>query len=265
MDDTGIDQKQAFIPPSNSSSTIAVVAPADLNEGFTFQAEHDGKTFTVTVPSGGVKQGQTITVPFTQVVYGELVEPAFNVPTGYWRDDLCSCFKHGLCEPTCCLALWFTNVVLAQVMRRMKMTWYGGRSTDSSGYKNTCQIVTAILFIWSVLGVVETMTAKFEKVCDGDNNCRSVQKPTTVNTIFGIIVMFFGFFFLTIGTVTRMRMRDAFDIPGSCCGDCCTVLCCGCCALIQEARHTHEYKEGETKCCTTTGLKPNAPEITLDV
>ncbi|KAJ5088387.1 hypothetical protein N7456_012003 [Penicillium angulare] len=37
-------------------------------------------------------------------------------------------------------------------------------------------------------------------------------------------------------TITRGEMRQKYGIEGSCCGDCCVSLCCGCCALIQEEK-----------------------------
>lgn len=41
-------------------STIRVVAPATLNEGYNFDVttDGDGRTLTVTVPSGGVTEGE---------------------------------------------------------------------------------------------------------------------------------------------------------------------------------------------------------------
>ena len=38
--------------------TVKVVAPATLSEGYTFDAVVDGRTVMVTVPTGGVKEGE---------------------------------------------------------------------------------------------------------------------------------------------------------------------------------------------------------------
>eukprot|EP00980_Cylindrotheca_fusiformis_P004294 scaffold918_cov126-Cylindrotheca_fusiformis.AAC.73 len=48
------------------SQQVNIVAPSDMEEGYQFDAQVDGKTFTVTVPEGGVKAGQefTTTAPF---------------------------------------------------------------------------------------------------------------------------------------------------------------------------------------------------------
>ncbi|KAJ0411838.1 hypothetical protein ATCC90586_002991 [Pythium insidiosum] len=42
----------------------------------------------------------------------------------------------------------------------------------------------------------------------------------------------------------RAKIRDRFQIPGSCMGDCFTSMCCTCCALAQMATHVKSYKPG---------------------
>lgn len=42
---------------------VSVVAPSDLPEGFRFEAELNGKTFTVEIPKGGVKRGDLFVSP----------------------------------------------------------------------------------------------------------------------------------------------------------------------------------------------------------
>ncbi|PYH66920.1 PLAC8 family protein [Aspergillus vadensis CBS 113365] len=37
-------------------------------------------------------------------------------------------------------------------------------------------------------------------------------------------------------TIRRGELRNKYGIEGSCCGDCCVSMCCGCCALIQEEK-----------------------------
>ncbi|KAJ0408249.1 hypothetical protein P43SY_004407 [Pythium insidiosum] len=42
----------------------------------------------------------------------------------------------------------------------------------------------------------------------------------------------------------RAKIRDRFQIPGSCMGDCFTSMFCTCCALAQMATHVKSYKPG---------------------
>lgn len=53
-------------------TTVTVIAPATLNEGYTFDVTVDGKTLTVVVPPGGVKEGQTFDATVT--------DPSSNPP-----------------------------------------------------------------------------------------------------------------------------------------------------------------------------------------
>lgn len=42
----------------------------------------------------------------------------------------------------------------------------------------------------------------------------------------------------------RAAIRGRYNVPGSCCGDCCTVYWCSCCAVAQMATHVKSYKPG---------------------
>ncbi|KAF4043687.1 PLAC8 family [Phytophthora infestans] len=42
----------------------------------------------------------------------------------------------------------------------------------------------------------------------------------------------------------RKEVRERFQIPGGCCGDCLASCCCGCCAMAQMATHIKSYKPG---------------------
>ena len=54
-------------PPAATATAaplVEIIAPSNLREGYQFDAIREGKVFTVTVPSPGVKAGQTFRVPF---------------------------------------------------------------------------------------------------------------------------------------------------------------------------------------------------------
>lgn len=42
----------------------------------------------------------------------------------------------------------------------------------------------------------------------------------------------------------RTQTRERFRISGSCCGDFCASVCCGCCTMAQLATHIKSYKPG---------------------
>eukprot|EP00586_Coscinodiscus_wailesii_P010249 CAMPEP_0172495836 /NCGR_PEP_ID=MMETSP1066-20121228/78624_1 /TAXON_ID=671091 /ORGANISM="Coscinodiscus wailesii, Strain CCMP2513" /LENGTH=125 /DNA_ID=CAMNT_0013267797 /DNA_START=52 /DNA_END=426 /DNA_ORIENTATION=+ len=118
------DLTESLIDKSSpvDDTLVTVHAPSDLSEGYTFDAVINDTTFTVTVPPGGVKEGQSIQVPFT-APSSNTASPLFVVPEGKWRDGLFDCFKHGFCEPMCCLSFWCGGIGQGQIMQRMKLNW----------------------------------------------------------------------------------------------------------------------------------------------
>eukprot|EP00934_Nitzschia_sp_Nitz4_P002766 Nitzschia sp. Nitz4//scaffold211_size37880//24550//25165//NITZ4_007710-RA/size37880-snap-gene-0.28-mRNA-1//-1//CDS//3329541991//2756//frame0 len=85
-----------------STSLCTVVAPANLEEGYTFPAQVDGIDFVVTVPPGGVTKGQVFHVPHPRTTMSNSgaplvtaipIESAFSpsiesAPQGQWRNGL---------------------------------------------------------------------------------------------------------------------------------------------------------------------------------
>merc|ERR1719330_2065941 len=98
---------------------VQVVAPADLPEGYKFNAMYEEQIFPVEVPSGGLTKGEKLVVPFdpSLVVDGGV--------TGRWKDDLFDCFKYGPCHASVLNACCFPLILLGQIMTRLKLDWLG--------------------------------------------------------------------------------------------------------------------------------------------
>lgn len=73
---------------------VDVVAPSNLPEGYTFEAEIDNKRFIATVPAGGVRKGKTFTCYMR-----DLEKVDSDIPVGRWRDGLFDFFAHGKSHP----------------------------------------------------------------------------------------------------------------------------------------------------------------------
>jgi len=100
--------------------SIEVVSPASLPEGYTFDAQMGETTLSVTVPKGGIEEGQKFSVPFPDgtasgnAFYNRINVPVghwkdeicINVPVGHWKDEICSVCRHGCCHPMYCNALF---------------------------------------------------------------------------------------------------------------------------------------------------------------
>ena len=255
----------------------AVAAPADLEAGYEFFASHNGKIFRVTVPAGGVKMGDHILVsipetsddcvPFaTTITFATTVPcvqssadkavPAFSavadeedvtsnpmvadssaaVPIGRWREGFFDCFEHGFSEPTCCLAFWCNGMALAQVMTRLKLN-AGGE--PNALYVRTFAGLSAFWIVYLVYWMIfayAILTIPWSCI---SHRCMYGISGIAFQFVYGIVIALI--YFIYLGTVTRMRMRTAFQIPGSRMGDFCAFFWFPCCTVTQMARHTHDH------------------------
>jgi len=94
---------------------MEVIAPANLPEGYTFQVEvpsssnnatdtenNSIRTFTVTVPKGGIEEGQSFSVPLpggSDALDDSMIRPRVSIPVGHWRDGVLDICKYGPFHP----------------------------------------------------------------------------------------------------------------------------------------------------------------------
>mmetsp|Transcript_9112 Transcript_9112/g.19115 ORF Transcript_9112/g.19115 Transcript_9112/m.19115 type:complete len:224 (+) Transcript_9112:119-790(+) len=214
--------------PEETAATVTVIAPANLNAGQTFEAEVDGKTFTVTVPDGGVEKGGKFEVDYPSK------SAVSDAPTGSWRKGLCECFS------ACCCPFWMAwclpGIVMAQVMERMNYNWFGSPS-DTGKSPPLCLTYTIIIIAcYIIAGATATSIDGLGAIC------------------FGV----FQLYVLVAFTCARINFRKKYDIEPDCCGesclgDCCCVYWCSCCVAIQMEQHTHDPNEHGYKCFSKTG------------
>lgn len=265
---------------------IRVVAPATLKENFTFDVLLHGRPFTVVVPPGGVDEGEEIEVPYTvdhETALGQEdshkyeedlpLKPTLSrsssedddkstgesdrlgAPYGHFRSSLCSCCDV-LTQSTFWMALCCFPLLVAQLLARLRLTWKGtvqsGTGRVSNVHENGVlnqeeQIAT---FIKLVLSFVVALLLGYIPILG------SV-----------VLLSFYAATAVWIGGNLRRHVRQRYRIQSrmpNCLDDRCTMCFCGCCALIQVARHTHDDKEYPGHCCSLTGLEAGAPEIIID-
>ena len=80
-------------PEIQNVPMVDVVAPANLPEGYTFEAEINNKRFLAIVPAGGVRKGQTFSC------FMKDVDAVADIPIGRWRDGLFSLLDNGTAHP----------------------------------------------------------------------------------------------------------------------------------------------------------------------
>lgn len=276
------DRQECLTPTSSDhypeQEMIRVIAPATLDEGYTFEAIIDNEPFVVLVPPGGVKEGEEFEVPYPILDTDEedededderlqtplstktddtdeapmqsySYEDEQGVPTERWRTSLFSCCDV-ITQATFWMACGCYPIFLAQLLTRLKLTW---RAQDGASLEETSltfnRIIIAYCFVLGSLGILPIVSYAI---------------------LFGATL-----FFLYIGILLRHTIRQKYKIPriSYCQGskleqrchpyfeDTCCMVFCGCCSMIQMARHTHDDKEYPGACCTTNGLIYGSPEI----
>lgn len=275
-------------------TTVRVIAPASLDEGYQFDVLVYGKPYTVTVPVGGVIEGEEFEVPYDEdnIVNDEYDDgytqeegtlpahsssqdveeggagekgdkkdslgsasvprrDALGAPLGRWRFKICACCDV-LTQATFWMAFCCTPVLLAQLLTRLQLNWNGRVAKSAAEASLTfnriiLSFVTVLVFGQFVPGISQI-----------------------------ILVVYLFLLLVFVGSHLRKTMRERYDIKTStklkCCCFCmkeqsftvedavCMGLC-GCCSLVQMARHTHNDKEYPGLCCTTTGLELDAPAV----
>lgn len=276
---------------------IRVVAPATLEENFSFDVLLDGKPFTVVVPAGGVAEGEEFEVPYPCEEYDgdgddnaadgnraimdeddDLPLPPtmsnssdedersteesdrLGAPYGRFRVSLCSCCDV-LTQATFWMALCCFPVLLAQVLTRLRLKWNGQeieREQDDDDF--TCSDKQ-----YKEKESEEENAMTFNKVVLAFVGVLALGHIPLVGSL--IVFIFYMVSMVWIGGNLRRYVRQRYKIPKRCSmcpgntEDRCTMFFCGCCAMIQIARHTHNDKEYPGYCCTTTGLESGAPQL----
>lgn len=236
----------SFTPPM----MVRVTAPSNLPAGYTFDAKVGGanQSMSVTVPEGGVSEGQVFLVPRPEGDMTKLIQ----APTGYWKDGLCNCMAHG-CSATLCCAVFCPQIGMAQVMHRMRLTWLGVPGNEEST-KNTYKVILTIVIAYYVyMSALNTYIQSFLV----NNEVVDMNPVFLYAHDFGNYI--FSFWSILALCRTRRSVRETYSIPGNDCEDCLHSTFCPCCTVAQVARHTGEFETYPSTCCSATGLGPHAP------
>lgn len=164
---------------------------------------------------------------------------SLGAPMGKWRHHLCGCCDV-LTQATFWMAFCCAPVLIAQLLTRLGLNWKGNKASTA-----------------------EEASFSFNRI---------VMSFIAVLVVGNIpVIGYLATFIFTVGLLAwtgrnlRRTVRQRYQIPASVVhekvDDCLCMVCCGCCATIQMARHTHDDKEYPGSCCTTTGLDMDAPHI----
>lgn len=183
-----------------------------------------------------------------------------SIPSGRWRDGLCDCCTLGCCHTHACMAYWCCACTLGQIMTRMNLTWLARPHVTHTPKWSTFRIFFLAFAIFLTFSY-SVILATFPSV---DANGVVAVKPGDQfwKTLSNVASLSWCIFMLVTLCKTRAHVRRTYGIPETTCRgceDCCCAYWCGCCTVAQMARHTVDYRQYEAGCCTSTGMRPDAP------
>jgi len=255
--DTTITSVSTAIP------SVEVVSPATLPEGYKFDAQMGETTLTVTVPKGGVEEGQRFSVPFPQgstTIDESLLQHRMNVPVGQWKDGFFSCFRHGLCHALLCNAFFCPLVANAQVMTRLQLNW-NAKPGNQMETQRTFPVILYIVIGFFILDrtLIYSEFALLSKTGELTNGAIIA---ACFRNIIELIYLVYQVYTIM---QTRKFLRSKYAIPTVYCSesteDFCCALCCTCLTVSQMGRHTADYDTYSASCCTKTGLPEHIPSV----
>ena len=199
--------------------------------------------------------GQTLRVP--------LLESRAEKHKGKWKDGIFSCFRLGMCHPTVCNALVCPQILLGQILTRMKMSWLAIPSVGRSpSVVRKCFALIVLVSVHDILVApppIELSADDASAVFLRQNRLQMLYQATYllmsfISTIYGVLVM----------VKLRAAVRMKYGIPTGRLGrleDLVYVFCCNCCVMSQLARQTADYNTHPSMCCSPTGTaQPQADD-----
>lgn len=219
--------------------TLKVTAPATLEEGYSFDATADGRTFRVKVPEGGVQAGEEFVVHDSHeiiVATRQVSSPDEDAPLrGHWRKSFFACFDT-LFTATFWMAFCCPAIQVAQLMTRFNLDWISRDASPEVVRRTFVASMIVLLVFWSFLGWLPE------------------------------ILFVYFLFYIFIQTRLRRKARIRYGIPGNVFVDLIRTLFCSCCSSIQMVRQTHDEKEYPYEALAVDGLpmwaKPLESETT---
>ena len=221
--------------------------------------------FDALQPEGGVERGDKMTITFQQQVMPTEStpltsdDPVVQPNRGDWKDGLCECCTYSCCHPSLLNAWCFPQILMAQVLTRLRMNWLGDPAPESE-WKHTFRrvIILLVLYLIVMIFMAPPVTVVHNGVASTPNY------PSWKRITYNVVSLAFWLYSIIVLTKTRRAVRDKYDIPTKACGgaeDCCCSFWCGCCTVAQVARQTADYPTTKAQCCSSTGLPADVPVV----
>jgi len=242
----GNDDAVPTTSSTNDTIMVEITAPANLHEGYKFDAFFNGVSFPVIVPAGGCRKGQILIVPFNP--------EASNGTPNAWKDGILACTRYGLCHPSFLCAWCFPLILLGQVMTRLKMDWAGHVSRSPDEWKKTFRTLMLI-------GIFKFLVFDDQFLLFDNRHEYYGDHPHEFHPLHAALLILYVLYLIYLLTRVRKYIRDRDGIPNDhhFCGkyeDCCMAYFLPCCTVSQLARQTANYDIEIGHFMTQDGLAP---------
>jgi Cys-rich protein (TIGR01571 family) len=206
-------------------------------------------------------------VPFLPVVVATELTPlagatgggfeGTNTPHGRWKDGLFDCCKFGVFHPSVILACCVPQILMAQVLTRLKMNLWGDAAPEHE-YKVTFRrMIILVISFWILSSILDPPGPEFEAHEDGTMRVTHPHCSWWQRSLYHLVTTLFYLYSLILLIKLRSAVRRHHEIPEKDCAgmeDCCCAFWCGCCTVAQIARQTADYDQRRAECCSPTGL-----------
>mmetsp|Transcript_1162 Transcript_1162/g.2318 ORF Transcript_1162/g.2318 Transcript_1162/m.2318 type:complete len:168 (+) Transcript_1162:482-985(+) len=149
---------------------------------------------------------------------------------------------------------------MAQAMSRLQLNWLGSKDTPINA-GNTFR--TILILLCAYYTVVAAWSYIFPGAYTNDENGEEIHIPDPLGTfLINTLQLIFFVWSLVALTRTRKYLREKYEIPEERCHgfeDLVCSFCCSMCTVAQMNRHTADYDNYDSMCCTENGLSQNTP------
>jgi hypothetical protein len=281
----GVKAGQTFRVPFLPAVDAYAVAIGQPQESPTLQQQSSSEWTPMLPPQQQTQQQQPLPTPPNN--HSNNIRSSSSTqqaPLGTWRTHWFDCLSEGLCHPSLCNAFWVPQILMGQVLTRMKLNCCGHR-VGSDYKKSTCIwmfLTIAVMYARSRLQNCITITDPsnysvwgntLENILDDDIEIEHIRhhiqdaaahakddidsRNCTSDDAHLLQTITWLWFWMTVLVLARLRraVRNEHGITRSFPFE--DLVCsafCHCCTVAQLARQTANYKEQRAYCCTNTGL-----------
>ena len=172
----------------------------------------------------------------------------------------------GVFHPSLLNACFCPQILMAQILTRMKMNWLGALAPEYEWHMTFRRIVIIVIVYYVFTSFFRPPPSEVETAPDGTIIVTHPESPLWKAIVYNTLTVAFGLYTLIVLMRLRAAVRAKYEIPTQRCGemeDCCCSFWCGCCTVAQLSRQTANYDELPAVCCTDTGLPTSMPTIVV--